>query len=494
MTEVGLTVPPDPLRDLPTGAFIGGQWVAPRGAPLSSVDPATGRRLTTFGGCDEADVDTAVATALTAFEWHRTTRPAERERWLRALAERLRERADLLARITTLDMGMPIELARAQVLSAAELCEYTAGWATKLYGDVAYPSTQADYHAFTEREPLGVVAAIVPWNAPLLLTMLKLAPAIATGNSVVIKPSEEATLPLLALAQAVADAGLPDGLVNVVPGLGHTAGAALAAHRDVAKISVTGSVATGQRIVELSAGNLKRVTLELGGKSPNIVCADADLDIAVSESGWGVFAFSGQLCVAGTRILVHRSRYEEFTERLGAYARGLKVGNGFDPGTQIGPLVSARQLDRATGYVQRAAGDGARLVATGNPPAGDACDGGFFMPPVVFADVDNASELGREEVFGPVASVLPFDDLDEAVRIANDTPFGLAAGLYTNDVNQVHRVSRRLRAGVVWVNGYLASDPSVPFGGSRMSGYGREKGRQVIEDYTELKSVWIRLR
>lgn len=496
-TAVG-GVRPDPaalLGDLPQGLYIDGRWHVPgSGATRPTVDPARGTVVTQVAWGDAADVDAAVAAALRAFEEGERRRPADRERWwLHRLADEIEARADWLAALTTVEMGMPVAAARAQVDAAVELCRYTAGWATKIYGDVAYPSSAADYHAFVERVPLGVVAAIVPWNAPLLLTMLKLAPAIAAGNSVVIKPSEEASLPLLGLAAAVHEAELPPGLVNVVTGDGVVVGAALAEHPDVAKVSVTGSVETGRAVVRLASATLKRVTLELGGKSPNIIAADADLDIAVPESGWGVFAFSGQLCVAGTRILVHRSRYDEFVERLGKYAESLLVGDGFDPEVRLGPLVSQRQRDRAEALAAGATAEGARLVARPDLSA-ELRSGGFYMPPTVFADVDNASELGRTEVFGPVASVLPFDDMSEAVAIANDTPFGLAAGLYCSDVSVVHRTIRALRAGVVWVNGYLASDPSMPFGGSRLSGYGREKGRHVLDDYTEPKSVWIRLR
>ncbi len=477
----------------PLEAFIEGEWQsAPDSEPIPVVNPSTGGQIGCFNATSIAQTDRAIRSASATFDAVREAKPRVREKWLRALAETLEENTEFLAKLTTRDMGMPYSLAVMQVRAAAEYCNDVAGWATKLTGVVAYPSNPGDFHAYVAREPLGVVGAIVPWNAPLLLTMLKLAPAIATGNTIVIKPSEEATLPLLGLAALVRELDIPPGAISVVPGLGPTVGARIASHPSVGMVSVTGSVGTGQSVLRASIDTLKKITLELGGKSANIVMPDADLDFAVPDAGWGVFAYSGQICVGGSRILVHRSIYEEFCDRLAKYAMQLRVGDGFDADTQLGPLVSARQRDKVIAMSELAESQGARPVATGriNP---DAAAEGFFFAPRVFADVRNDSDLGRNEVFGPVAAVMPFDTLDEAISLANDSPFGLASGLYTRDVSTVHQTARLLRAGVVWVNGYFSSDPGMPFGGVKLSGLGREKSHQVLDEYTESKSVWIRL-
>jgi aldehyde dehydrogenase (NAD+) len=337
-----------------------------------------------------------------------------------------------------------------------------------------------------------VVGAIIPWNGPLAATIWKIGPALATGCTVVLKPAEEAPLTALRLGELLLEAGVPEGVVNVVPGYGETAGAALASHMDVDKIAFTGSYLTGQKIIQASAGNLKRVSLELGGKSPDIVFADADLAATVPGAAMAVFSNSGQICSAGTRLFVEKRIYDEFVGQVGEFGRGLKVGNGLDPDTQIGPLVSEQQLDRVTGYLAAGKQEGARAVVGGARLTGGAMDQGFFVPPTVFADVNDDMSIAREEIFGPVISAIPFEDVDEVIQRANATPFGLGSGVWTRDVGKAHRLTRAVRAGSVWVNCYQAMDPAVPFGGYKMSGYGRESGLQQLDEYLNVKAVWIK--
>jgi aldehyde dehydrogenase (NAD+) len=337
-----------------------------------------------------------------------------------------------------------------------------------------------------------VVGAIIPWNGPLAATIWKIGPALATGCTVVLKPAEEAPLTALRLGELLLEAGVPEGVVNVVPGYGETAGAALASHMDVDKIAFTGSHLTGQKIIQASAGNLKRVSLELGGKSPDIVFADADLAATVPGAAMAVFSNSGQICSAGTRLFVEKRIYDEFVGQVGEFGRGLKVGNGLDPDTQIGPLVSEQQLDRVTGYLAAGKQEGARAVVGGARLTGGAMDQGFFVPPTVFADVNDDMSIAREEIFGPVISAIPFEDVDEVIQRANATPFGLGSGVWTRDVGKAHRLTRAVRAGSVWVNCYQAMDPAVPFGGYKMSGYGRESGLQQLDEYLNVKAVWIK--
>jgi aldehyde dehydrogenase (NAD+) len=344
---------------------------------------------------------------------------------------------------------------------------------------------------YTLKEPVGVVAAIVPWNRPISNAIWKIAPVLATGCTLVLKPAEEASLAALRIGELLAEAGVPDGVVNIVTGFGETVGAALAEHPDVDKVAFTGSTAVGQHIVRASAGNLKRVTLELGGKSPDVIFADADLAKAVPGAAMGVFANSGQICCAGTRIFVERPIYDEFVARVSTFADGLKVGNSLDPATRIGPLVSAEQLDRVTGYLDVGRAEGVRTTAGGSRvDAGDLANG-YFVAPTVLADVEDHMRVAREEIFGPVAAVLPFDTLDEVAARANDTQFGLAAGIWTRDVGKAHKLAGKMQAGTVWVNTMLMMDPAVPFGGYKMSGWGHEMGGQGLEGYLNVKSVWI---
>jgi aldehyde dehydrogenase (NAD+) len=389
-------------------------------------------------------------------------------------------------------MGMPIMRTRANRNRVIGMLRFYAGMATAIHGETIENSLPGEIVSFTRKEPVGVVGAIIPWNAPTAASIWKIGPALATGCTIVLKPSEEAPLTPLLIAELMAEAGVPDGVVNVVTGTGRSAGAPLAEHPDVDKIVFTGSTTTGQSIIRASAGNLKRVSVELGGKSPVIVCADADLDRAVPVAAMAVFANSGQICIAGSRLFVERSIHDVFVERLAAFAKGLRIGDGLDPETEIGPLISQRQLEKVENYLASGESEGARLVAGGARLADAPYAAGNFIAPTVFADVTDRMTIAREEIFGPVISAMPFDTLDEAVARANDTPYGLAAGVFTRNLSQAHTLARRLRAGSVWVNTYHAIDPAVPFGGYKMSGYGREGGAEHLHEYLNTKGVFIR--
>jgi aldehyde dehydrogenase (NAD+) len=390
-------------------------------------------------------------------------------------------------------MGMPIVRTRANRNRVIGMLRYYAGMATALHGETIDNSLPGEIVSFTRKEPVGVVGAIIPWNAPTAASIWKIGPALATGCTIVLKPSEEAPLTPLLIADIMNEAGVPAGVVNIVTGTGSEAGAPLAEHMGVDKIVFTGSTATGQSIVRASAGNLKRVSLELGGKSPVIVCADADLDKAVPVAAMSVFANSGQICIAGSRLFVERSIHDEFVARLAAYAQGLKIGDGIDPATEIGPLVSEKQLLRVTGYLEAGTAEGAKLVTGGARLTQGALAAGNFVAPTVFAGVSDEMKIAREEIFGPVISALPFDTLDEAVERANNTPYGLASGVFTQNVATAHQLSRKIRAGSVWVNTYHAIDPAVPFGGYKMSGYGREGGAEHLGEYLNTKGVFIKI-
>jgi aldehyde dehydrogenase (NAD+) len=470
--------------------FIGGQWVQPHGAEtMPSVNPSTGETIAYVAVADEHDVDAAVAAARRAFDgpWSKIS-PAERARIILHLADLIEENLDELAMLDCLDMGRPISTNPASPKGFADVLRYFAGWTTKISGSTLPNSRPGNLMSMTLREPVGVVGAIIPWNGPVSSVMWKLAPALATGCTVVLKPAEDASLSTLRIAELIQQTDVPPGVVNIVTGNG-AVGAAMAEHPGIDKISFTGSTATGQSIVRAAAGTMKRLSLEMGGKSPDIIFADANLDKAVVGAGMGVFYNTGQVCCAGTRIFVERPIYDEFCARLSAFAESLVVGSSLDPATTIGPLVSQRQLDRVSHYLDEGQREGARLTTGGRRLPGN----GFFVQPTVFADVQDSMCIAREEIFGPVASVFPFDDEAEVIARANDTEYGLGGGVWSRDIGRALRVTRALRTGTVWVNTYLHLDPGIPFVGYKSSGWGSDLGPAAIEAYTNSKSVWIDL-
>jgi aldehyde dehydrogenase (NAD+) len=457
------------------------------GRYFDSIDPATEDLIGRVAEGGAEDIDVAVRSARAAFERNWGRLPGrDRGRILLAFADQIRAHADELVELESLDSGKPVSTIRRQDLPAVlDTLTYYAGWADKINGQVI--PTRADALTYVVREPVGVVGAIVPWNFPLMIGMWKIAPALACGCTVVLKPAELTSLTALRLGELALAAGLPAGVLNVVPGYGKTAGVALVEHPDVDKITFTGSPAVGRQILRGAAGNFKRVTLELGGKSANIICADADIDQAVKAASAGIFFNSGQVCSAGSRILAHESIYAEVVERLAVRARAIRLGDPRDPATAMGPVVSDVQMQRVLGYIDIGQDEGARLVAGGSRRG----DTGFFIEPTVFADVEPAMRISQEEIFGPVASVIAFKDEEDAIRIANGTNYSLAAGVWSADIGRIHRFVNRLKAGTVWANTFGPTDVRLPWGGSRDSGFGREHGEIALENFTEPKSVWI---
>jgi len=481
----------------PRQLFINGQWSdAASGKTFETPDPATGETLARVAEGDAEDIDRAVKAARKAFEegpWSRMT-PSERGRLVWKIGDLILEHTDELAQLESLDNGKPFVVAQAaDVPLAADLFHYMAGWATKIEGNTINISVPympgANFHSYTLREPIGVVGQIIPWNFPLLMAAWKLGPALAAGCTVVLKPAEQTPLTALRLAELIAEAGVPDGVVNVVPGYGETAGAALAAHMDVDKVAFTGSTEVGKLIVQAAgATNLKKLTLELGGKSPNIVFDDAD-PAAVEGAANAIFFNHGQCCVAGSRLFVHQSRFDEVVDGVSEIAKSIKLGSGMDPTTQMGPLVSAEQLSRVTGFLESGKTDGATAVTGG----GRFGDKGYFVEPTVLTNTTPDMKVVREEIFGPVVVAAPFSDLDEIAAVANDTEYGLGAGIWTRDIGKAHAMAKKLRAGTVWINCYNVFDASLPFGGYKQSGWGREMGHEVLNNYTEVKAVTAQL-
>lgn len=462
---------------------------------IDIVNPANGEVLGSVPDGGVEAVDAAVARARDSFEkktW-RGMDPSKRERILWNVAELLAKHRDELAGIISRENGKTIrEAAGADVMTAADCFRYYAGWVRKIYGETI--PVDGPYFNYTLREPVGVVGAIVPWNFPLQIAAWKVAPALACGCSVVLKPSELTPLNALRFAEVAREAGLPEGVLNVVTGYGHTTGQALALHPDVDKISFTGSIDTARKLLQNSAvSNLKRLSLELGGKSPNIVFPDADLEAAVKAQFWGVFGNKGEMCTAASRLLVHEDIHDRFVDELAARAKKLRVGNPADPSSQMGPQISARQMERVLGYIESGKQEGAKVVTGGERDVEGDKARGFYLKPTVFAEVRPEMKIAREEIFGPVVSAIRFSDAEEALRIANGTVYGLAAAVWTRDVKLAHRVAAELKAGSVWINTYNGFDSGSPFGGYKQSGFGRDLGAHAIEQYTNVKSVWVAL-
>lgn len=478
----------------PKKLLIDGAWVdAESGKTFETYNPATEEVLTKVAEGGKADVDKAVKAARKAFEhgpWRKMA-AHERARLLFKLADAIEAHADELAQIETLDNGKPIKESRwVDVMQTIETFRYYAGWCTKLEGETT--NVNANFFTYTLREPIGVVGQIIPWNFPMLMAAWKLGPALACGNCVILKPAEQTPLSALRIGELAMEVGFPAGVLNIITGFGpDSAGEAISKHMDIDKVAFTGEDKTGKIIVQASTTNLKRVSLELGGKAPNIVFADSDLDAAVRGAITGIFFNQGQVCCAGSRLFIENKVHDEFMTKLTDRVGKMRQGNGMDEQTQIGPQVSKEQQERILGYVQAGSKEGAKLVCGGQRPKD--LEKGYFVQPTVFDGVKNTMKIAQEEIFGPVLSVIPFNSMEQVAEEANAVNFGLSAGIWTQDIKKAHRLAAHLKAGTIWVNCYNVFDPAMPFGGYKMSGYGRELGKHSIELYTNIKSVWVNL-
>lgn len=471
--------------------LINGEWVeSTSGQTFETLDPSNGKVLAVVHEAGVEDVNKAVSAARQAFEngpW-KTMSASERGRLIYKLADLMEAHKDELAQLETLDNGKPInETTNADVPLAIDHIRYYAGWTTKILGQTI--PVAGNYFNYTRHEPVGVVGQIIPWNFPLLMATWKLGAALATGCTIVLKPAEQTPLSALYLGQLVLEAGIPAGVLNIIPGYGETAGAPLVNHPDVDKIAFTGSTPVGKMIMRQAANSVKKISLELGGKSPNIILPDADMSKAIPGALMGIMFNQGQVCCAGSRLFIQKKSYDNVVADLASHAKSIKQGAGIDPNTQIGPLVSDEQLKRVGNYIELGKTEGAEVVAGGIYGQGD----GYFVTPTIFADVNDEMTIAKEEIFGPVVTAMPFDDLDDVIRRANNSEYGLAAGLWTQDVKKAHYVANQLKAGTVWVNCYNVFDAASPFGGYKQSGIGREMGSYALDNYTEVKSVWINL-
>ena len=469
--------------------LINGKWVeAASGKTFPSYNPATGDVLARIAEGDREDIDRAVKAARAAFEtgpWSKMS-PSERGKRIWKIADLIDANREELAELEMLDNGKPLKIARvADIPLAADLFRYMAGWATKIEGNTIPISMPGKYLAYTLREPVGVVGQIIPWNFPLLMAAWKLGPALAAGCCVILKPAEQTPLSALRLGELIQEAGIPDGVVNIVSGYGETAGAALAAHPDVDKVAFTGSTEVGKLIVQAAAGNLKKVSLELGGKSPNVVFSDGDVDAAIAGASMAIFFNHGQCCCAGSRLYIEKPIFDKVVEGVSEQAKNIKVGPGWEQSTDMGPLVSEEQLNRVCSYLESGFAEGAKATVGGQRNG----DKGYFVNPTVLVNTNEKMKVVQEEIFGPVVTAIPFNDAEEVTVRANDTAYGLAAGIWTKDISKAHRLAAQLRAGTVWVNCYNVFDAAMPFGGYKQSGWGREMGHDALEMYTETKAV-----
>ncbi|TWD97827.1 aldehyde dehydrogenase (acceptor) [Peribacillus frigoritolerans] len=471
--------------------LINGELVeAASGKTFETLDPSNGKVLAVVSEAGPEDVDKAVKAARTAFDkgpWKKMS-ASERSRLIYKLADLMEEHKEALAQLDTLDNGKPIgETTNADVPLAIDHFRYYAGWTTKIVGQTI--PVAGNYFNYTRHEAVGVVGQIIPWNFPLLMAAWKLGAALATGCTIVLKPAEQTPLSALYLGQLALEAGFPPGVLNVIPGFGETAGSPLVDHPDVDKIAFTGSTSVGKMIMRQASGTVKKISLELGGKSPNIILPDADMSKAIPGALMGIMFNQGQVCCAGSRLYIQKKSYDNVVADLVSHAKNIKQGAGLDPSTQIGPLVSSEQMERVGGYIEKGKSEGAEVVTGGNYGQGE----GYFVTPTIFAGVEDEMTIAKEEIFGPVVAAMPFDDLDDVINRANNSEYGLAAGLWTQDVRKAHYVANELKAGTVWVNCYNAFDAASPFGGYKQSGIGREMGSYALDNYTEVKSVWINL-